>query len=82
MKNIRYDEIKVNDVIKFHGANVRVVDYKEFPAPANEYYPEEKTVLFTIEPNDDEAIEILGSYYCRGEYGGVGCLSTFLVERA
>jgi hypothetical protein len=78
---VRYDELKVNDVIKFHGANVRIVKVEESPAPANEWYPEEKTIRFDIEPADDEAIEVLGNFYSHGTYGGVGCLTTTLVSR-
>lgn len=78
---IRYDEIKVNDVILFHGANVRVTKVTETPAPANEWYPDEKTITFKIEPADDEALKTLGGFYSHGSYGGVGCLMTELVSR-
>lgn len=78
---IRYDELKVNDVIKFHGANVRVTKVTEKPAPANEWYPDEKTIRFDIEPADDDAVKILGRFYSHGTYGGVGCLTTELVTR-
>ena len=78
---IRYDEIQKNDVIKFHCANVRVVSVTETPAPANEWYPNEKTISFTIEPADSEAEIILGKFYSHGTYGGVGCLTVTLVSR-
>ena len=78
---IRYDELKKNDVINFHGANVRVKNVTEHPAPANEWYPNEKTIDFEIEPADDKAVEVLGSFYSRGTYGGVGCLTVELVSR-
>ena len=78
---IRYDEIKVNDVVRFHGAEVRVKKVVESPAPANEWYPEEKTISFEIEPANEKAVEILGSFYSHGEYGGVGCLTIELVSR-
>ena len=78
---IRYDELKKNDVIKFHGANVRVKKVTEHPAPANQWYPNEKTIDFEIEPADDKAVEILGSFYSHGTYGGVGCLEVELVSR-
>jgi len=78
----RYDELKVGDVVRFHGANVRIVKYKEFPAPANEWYPNEKTISFEIEPADAEALEILGGFYAYGGYGGVGCLELKVVEEA
>lgn len=38
----------------------------------------DKTICFHIEPADDEAIEILGNFYC---YGGVGCCELELVNR-
>ena len=78
---IRYDELKVNDVVNFHGANVRIKKVVEHPAPANKWYPNEKTIDFDIEPADEEALKILGSYYANGTYGGVGCLEIFLVHR-
>lgn len=78
---IRYDEIQKNDVIMFHGANVKVVNVTEFPAPANKWYPNEKTITFEIEPADSEAEKILGKFYSHGTYGGVGCLTTELVNR-
>ena len=71
---IRYDELKVNDVVMFHGANVRITKITVLPAPANEYYPNEKTIGFDIEPADEEAEKILGKFYSHGSYGGVGCL--------
>ena len=78
---IRYDEIKKNDVIRFHGANVRVIKVMETPAPANKWYPNEKTIHFDIEPADNEAEKILGKFYSHGTYGGVGCLTIELVSR-
>lgn len=79
---IRYDEIQEGDIILFHGANERVVSVSALPAPANEYYPNEKTISFTLEPADEEAERILGKFYSHGEYGGVGCLTTELIKRA
>lgn len=78
---IRYDELRVNDVIKFHGANLKVVNVTETPAPANKWYPNEKTIGFEVEPADDEAVKILGKFYSHGSYGGVGCLTVELVSR-
>ena len=78
---IRYDEIKKNDVIKFHGANVRVINVTETSAPANKWYPNEKTIGFDIEPADSEAEKILGKFYSHGSYGGVGCLEIELIIR-
>lgn len=78
---IRYDELRVNDVIKFHGANLRVAKITETPAPANKWYPNEKSIRFEVEPADDEAIKILGKFYSHGSYGGVGCLTVELISR-
>lgn len=78
---IRYDELKKNDVIRFHGANVIIAEITETPAPANKWYPYEKTINFRIKPADKEAIEILGNFYAHGEYGGVGCLQVELISR-
>jgi hypothetical protein len=78
---IRYDELKKNDVIKFHCANVRIVNVTETPAPANKWYPNEKSISFEIEPADEEAVQILGRFYSHGTYGGVGCLEVELISR-
>ena len=78
---VRYDELKVNDIIRFHGANLRITAVREWPAPANQYYPNEKTINFDVEPADDEAVRIMGKFYSHGTYGGVGCLTTELVSR-
>lgn len=69
----RYDELKEGDIIVFHGAKERITKITTYPAPANEWYPEEKTVYFDLEPADAAAREALGGY-AFGTYGGVGCL--------
>ena len=86
MKQIRYDEIRVGDIIRFYGANVKIKAVREWPAPANEFYPEEKTINFDIVPAEDgdekhDAIKVLGNFYSHGTYGGVGCLMATLVYR-
>jgi hypothetical protein len=78
---IRYDELQKNDVIRFHGANLRVTKVTETPAPANQWYPNEKSIGFEVEPADEEAVKVLGSFYSHGYYGGVGCLTVELVSR-
>ena len=78
---IRYDELKKNDVIRFHGANLIITEIHETPAPANKWYPNEKSISFRVKPADKEAIETLGNYYAHGEYGGVGCLTVTLISR-
>lgn len=76
----RYDELKVGDIICWHGALERITEVCTFPAPANEFYPNEKKILFTLEPVNEESIEILGGFYSRGTYGGVGCLLATKIE--
>ena len=78
---IRYDELKQNDIVCFHGANLTIKNITEFPAPANEYYPDEKTIYFEVEPADEEAEKIIGKFYSHGSYGGVGCLNIELIKR-
>jgi hypothetical protein len=78
---VRYDELKVNDVILFHGANVKITKIVETPAPANKWYPNEKTINFDVEPANEEAENILGKFYSHGTYGGVGCLTAELINR-
>ena len=72
----RYDEMQVGDVVRFHGANVRIINIKRRPY-TEEYYKNECTevINFEIEPADEEAENILGKYYAHGWYGGVGCLT-------
>ena len=79
---VRYDELKVNDVVRFHGADVIIKKVFEHPAPANELYTNEKTIYFDIEPANDESLKVLGKCYAYGNYGGVGCLKLTLVSRA
>ena len=74
-ETVRYDELKEGDLIMFHGALERVSKVKSFPAPANEYYPNEKTISFDLEPVNEESIKILGKFYSKGSYSGVGCLT-------
>lgn len=78
---IRYDELKVNDIIRFYGAELQIIELNERPAPANEHYPNEKTISFKVKPANKQAEKIIGKYYAHGEYGGVGCLEIFLVHR-
>ena len=78
---VRYDELELNDVVMFHGANVRIIKVTETPAPANKYFPNEKTIRFDIEPADNAAEKILGKFYSHGTYGGIGCLELVLVKR-
>lgn len=78
----RYDELKVNDTIIFHGAKVIITEVKHFPynEPAYRNFTD-KVVRFTIKPADDEAIELLGKFYSHGTYGGVGCLTATVIEQ-
>lgn len=79
---IRYDELKVNDIVLFHGANLRITKITEIHnAPCNKYYPNEKWIGFDVEPENKEAEITLGKFYSHGSYGGVGCLEIELVKR-
>lgn len=76
----RYDELKEGDVIMFYGALERVTKVDSFSAPANKYFPNEKTIRFELEPVNEESIKILGEFYSRGRYGGVGCITVTKVQ--
>ena len=75
----RYDEIKTGDIIWWYGAKEKVTDVREYPAPANEWFPNEKTIRFDLAPVNEESKKLLGGY-CWGTYGGVGCLTVETVE--
>ena len=77
---VRYDKLKVGDVIYWHGAKERIVAIRETPAPANENYPNEKGIYFDLEPVDDDSVKVLGKYYSHGTYGGVGCLTATVID--
>lgn len=82
----RYDELKINDVIIFHGGKCRVTDLKTTPYVFTEdnridFSNETDVVVsFTIEPEDEECVELLGNFYSHGTYGGVGCLKVWVEE--
>lgn len=78
LEQVRYDELKIGDVVKFHGANVKIINIKRHPY-TEELFKDECTevISFEIEPADTEAVEILGNFYSHGWYGGVGCLKLF-----
>ena len=72
---VRYGELKKNDVVWFHGAQVIIKDVR-FYAPVKEgIYKGERVVNFDIEPYNDEALQILGKFYGYGTYGGVESLT-------
>ena len=76
MKNeIRYGELKVGDVVFFHGAKVVIKNINVSGVCDNEWHKGEKIINFEIEPHDDEAIDILGNFYSHGCYGGVESLT-------
>lgn len=79
MKEIRYDEIKAGDIIRFHGANEVVTEV--WTDGKSELYPEEDIIRFTLRPADERAVELLGEFYSHGTYGGVGFLKVGLVKR-
>lgn len=67
---VRYDELKVGDIINFHGALERVVKVEK----------KGSDIFFTIEPFEDESIRILGKFYSNGTYGGTGSMSIVKVS--
>ena len=71
MKITTYGELKKNDVIIFHGAEVEIKDVRICGVCDNEFHKGEKIINFTIEPNNKEALAILGNFYSHGTYGGV-----------
>jgi len=78
LEQVRYDELKIGDVVKFHGANVKIINIQRHPY-TEEFFKDECTevISFEIEPADTEAVEILGNFYSHGWYSGVGCLKLF-----
>lgn len=71
----RYDELKVNDVIWWYGARVKIVAVRSYPYTEEHFKGQtDKVIRFDIEPYDDDAVMILGNFYAHGTYGGVGCL--------
>jgi len=78
MKEVRYDELKPGDIIRFHGANEKIVNV--WDEGESEYYPGERVIRFELTPADAEAVEMLGEFYSHGIYGGVGFLTAGLVE--
>lgn len=78
-KLVRYDQLEVGDVILFHGAReiiIGVSDYGE-----SKTYPGEAVIRIDLAPYDNEAEEMLGSFYSRGTYGGAGFMEVELLER-
>lgn len=78
MGTIRYDSIRKGYIINWHGANERVTNVRD-DGPS-EYYEGERVISFDLEPADEEAVKLLGSFYSHGTYGGVGFLEVELVR--
>lgn len=77
---VKYSELKVNDVIMWYGAKVRITKINRIKRVLNaKTQKEENCTYFTIEPFDDNAVKILGSFYARGTYGGVDWLEVHKV---
>lgn len=72
---IRYGELKVGDVVFFHGAKVVIKNIHVSGICDNEWHKGENIINFEITPYDDEAINILGNFYSHGWYGGVESLT-------
>lgn len=62
---IQYKDIDPNDIIIFQGAKVRIV----------KLYRNNEETFFQVEPEDEEALEILGNFYAYQEYGGKNTLT-------
>lgn len=76
---IRYDELRVGDIIRFHGAKERITEVVD--EGESDHYTGERVIRFTLEPYDEEAVKLLGKFYSKGTYGGVGFLTVTLIER-
>ena len=74
-KIVKYGELKKGDVVYFHGALVKIVNTIIGGICDNGRYKGERIINFEIEPYNDEAEQILGSFYSRGCYGGVESLT-------
>ena len=72
-----YGELKAGDLIWFHGAQVELVWVKHYIAFDKD---EVKCTDFKIKPHNAHALEVLGSYYANGEYGGIDTLTVMMVE--
>ena len=74
-KIVKYGELKIGDVVYFHGAVVKIVNIITGGVCSNSCYKGEHIINFEIEPYNDEAEQILGSFYSHGCYGGVESLT-------
>ena len=74
-KIVKYGELKKGDVVQFHGALVKIINVVVSGFCDNEYHKGERIINFEIEPYNDEAERILGSFYSHGCYGGVESLT-------
>lgn len=74
-KIVKYGELKIGDVVYFHGALVKIVNIIAGGVCNNSCYKGEHIINFEIEPYNDEAEQILGGFYSRGCYGGVESLT-------
>lgn len=78
-EEIRFDELRAGDVIYWYGAKVIVTEVRD--AGESEYYPGERVIRFDVEPFDKKSIKMLGQFYSRGTYGGVGFRRACLFQR-
>ena len=72
MEQVKYKDLKTGDIIAWYGALLRIVSIVKLTRT----YKGEKDpcTYFTVEPYNNEALELLGRFYCRGTYGGVDTL--------
>ena len=75
---VKYGELKKNDVIWFHGAQVIIKNVECVGICHNEWHDGERIINFEIEPYNDEAIKVLGNFYSHGTYGGVESLTVWI----
>ena len=64
-----YADLKIGDVIFWYGAKVRITDVTHM------VWRGKPCTYFSIEPYNDDSIQILGSFYSHGRYGGIDLLT-------
>lgn len=74
---VNYSDLRKGDIIFWYGAAVRVIDVSH--AKHNCGGVLKPCTYFTIEPYNEEAVNILGEFYSHGTYGGIDELT---VERS
>lgn len=73
-KTVKYSELKIGDVIIWYGAEVVIRDINRIYREPNGHFKGGNCTYFTIAPNNEKALEILGGFYAHGTYGGIDTL--------